>query len=194
MNEAKSQYNDGMGQYIDGFNLVRAASAGLLLAMGSAAATERVEAGFSSDGSAEALVLRVVDSARSGLDVAAYVFTSAKIAKAIERAAARGVSVRVALDAKVAGGKYSVATFFSNHGIPTRLDGAHAIHHHKFMVVDGKSVLTGSFNFTSSAAQKNAENAIVIWNDKDLAARYAAEFDLHWSHATPAKASLKEQP
>ncbi|HAO80702.1 MAG TPA: hypothetical protein DCQ92_17360, partial [Verrucomicrobia subdivision 3 bacterium] len=47
-------------------------------------------------------------------------------------------------------------------GIPTFIDAKHAIATNKIMVIDGKTILTGSFNFTKAAGQNNAENLLVL--------------------------------
>lgn len=70
-------------------------------------------------------------------------------------------------------------------GIPVRVDSMHAIQHNKFMVIDGQHVQNGSFNYTTAAEKKNAENALVIWNNQKLAAIYAANWELHWGHSEP---------
>ena len=57
---------------------------------------------------------------------------------------------------------YSSATFMSNYGIPTFIDDKHAIAHNKVMVIDGQTVLTGSFNITKAAEENTAENLLVI--------------------------------
>ena len=54
--------------------------------------------------------------------------------------------------------KYSSADFLANQGVPVVIDANHAIAHNKVMVIDGETVLTGSFNFTKAAQEKNAEN------------------------------------
>lgn len=50
------------------------------------------------------------------------------------------------------------------------------------MIIDGAKVITGSFNFTSGAEEKNAENLLVI-TDAKLAARYLANWNTHRTHA-----------
>jgi phosphatidylserine/phosphatidylglycerophosphate/cardiolipin synthase-like enzyme len=50
------------------------------------------------------------------------------------------------------------------------------------MIIDGETVITGSFNFTSSAEEYNAENLLVI-RDQALAARYEANFQEHLRHS-----------
>jgi len=59
--------------------------------------------------------------------------------------------------------------------------------HDKFMVVDGMHVETGSFNYSSAAANRNAENALVLWNVKPLADRYGAEWARLWQEGVELK-------
>ena len=63
------------------------------------------------------------------------------------------------------------ATFLYNQGIPVKIDAKHAIAHNKVMIIDGETVITGSFNFTKAAEENNAENLLRI-HDKKLAERY----------------------
>ena len=50
------------------------------------------------------------------------------------------------------------------------------------MIIDGETVLTGSFNFTKAAQEKNAENLLII-RDKALAAQYTQNWDAHRAHS-----------
>ncbi len=54
--------------------------------------------------------------------------------------------------------------------------------HHKFAVVDGRSVATGSFNYTLSADGKNYENLLIV-TDPALAGQYTSAFDEIWKKA-----------
>jgi phosphatidylserine/phosphatidylglycerophosphate/cardiolipin synthase-like enzyme len=67
-------------------------------------------------------------------------------------------------------------------GIPIRIDAAHAIAHNKVMIIDDVTVITGSFNFTKAAEERNAENLLVI-QDRALAAEYEANWRLHEAHS-----------
>lgn len=58
-----------------------------------------------------------------------------------------------------------------NAGIPTYIDGSHAIAHNKIMIIDKSKIITGSFNFTKAAEEKNAENLLII-SSKELAKVY----------------------
>ena len=52
----------------------------------------------------------------------------------------------------------------------------------KVMVIDGTTVLTGSFNFTKAAEEHSAENLLVI-HDPALAEKYAANWKVHADHS-----------
>ena len=67
-------------------------------------------------------------------------------------------------------------------GIPTKIDAAHPIPHNKIMIIDGETVITGSFTFTKQAEGKNAENLLVI-QDKALAEKYVENWKLHEGHS-----------
>jgi phosphatidylserine/phosphatidylglycerophosphate/cardiolipin synthase-like enzyme len=64
------------------------------------------------------------------------------------------------------------------------IDANHAIAHNKVMVIDGETVLTGSFNFTKAAQENNAENLLII-RDPALAAQYTKNWDVHRQHSQP---------
>jgi phosphatidylserine/phosphatidylglycerophosphate/cardiolipin synthase-like enzyme len=134
-----------------------------------------VEIGFSPERTSLPLVLKTINSAKSSICVAAYSFTSKPISLALYNAAKRGVKVQVVADAKSNGGKYSATTFLANHGLDVRLNRKYAIMHNKFIIVDDKTVETGSFNYSAAAVKSNAENVIVIWDNPSVASRYKSE-------------------
>ena len=78
--------------------------------------------------------------------------------------------------------KYSSADFVAHAGIPTFIDAVHAIAHNKVMVIDGETVLTGSFNFTKAAEDRNAENLLVI-HDKAIVEKYQKNWEVHRAHS-----------
>ena len=142
-----------------------------------------VEVYFSpNDGATEAIV-REIDRARSEILVQAYSFTSAPIAKALLKAHRRGVKVQAILDKSQKTQKYSSASFLTNSGIPTYIDARHAIAHNKIIIIDRAVVITGSFNFTKAAEEKNAENLLII-RSKELAKPYLENWQRHREHST----------
>ena len=74
-----------------------------------------------------------------------------------------------------------VMDVLSEAQIELRQDGKHAIAHNKVMMIDQTIVITGSFNFTNSAASRNAENFLVL-KSEDLAEQYRLQWKNHWAH------------
>jgi len=147
-------------------------------------ATSNIDIGFSPDHTSLPLVLKAINSAKSSICVAAYSFTSKPISQALYNAAKRGVKIQVVADAKANGGKYTATTFLANQDIDVRLNSNYAIMHNKFIVVDDKTVETGSFNYSAAAVKSNAENVIVIWDNPQIASRYKAECIRLFNEAT----------
>ena len=137
---------------------------------------------FSPAGGCTEAIIKELNNAKTSVLVQAYSFTSAPIAKALLNAHKRGVRVDVLLDKSQRKEKYSSADFLLNSGIPTKIDAVHAIAHNKIRVIDGETVITGSFNFTKAAEEKNAENLLVI-KDKTLAAKYIENWKVHAGHS-----------
>ncbi len=141
-----------------------------------------VQVYFSPHGGATDAVVSALDHATNSVLVQAYSLTSAPIAKALVEAHRRGVQVHVILDASQRTEKYSEADFLQNSEIPTLIDAQHTIAHNKIIIVDDYLVLTGSFNFTKAAEEKNAENLLVI-SDPSLAKRYLGNWHAHEVHS-----------
>lgn len=139
---------------------------------------------FAPGGSPTAAVVQALGEARVSVHVQAYSFTSAPIAKALVQAQRRGVAVTAILDRSNLSAQYSAADFLAHEGVTTLIDARHAIAHNKIMIVDGAIVLTGSFNFTKAAEEKNAENLLVL-HDKKLARQYDANWQIHFAHSEP---------
>jgi phosphatidylserine/phosphatidylglycerophosphate/cardiolipin synthase-like enzyme len=135
-----------------------------------------VQVDFSPDGGAQEAVIRELDAAKSEVLMQAYSFTSAPIAKAMVDAKKCGVNVVTILDKSNETGKYSGLTFLTNNHIPTYIDYRSAIAHSKIFIIDRATIITGSFNFTKVAEEKNTENLLVIKNDRPLVQKYLANF------------------
>jgi phosphatidylserine/phosphatidylglycerophosphate/cardiolipin synthase-like enzyme len=141
-----------------------------------------IEVHFSPRGGCTDAIVGEIKSARTSILIQAYSFTSAPIAKAMVEAHRRGVHVEIILDRSHKTTTYSSADFLLHAGIPVLIDSEHAIAHNKIMIIDGQTVITGSFNFTKQAEQSNAENLLVI-RDKILADQYTANWKLHADHS-----------
>jgi phosphatidylserine/phosphatidylglycerophosphate/cardiolipin synthase-like enzyme len=97
------------------------------------------------------------------------------------------VKVEAILDKSQRNEKYTSATFLANVGVPTFIDDKHAIAHNKVMIIDRSTVITGSFNFTKAAEEKNAENLLII-KSKELANLYIDSWMKHREHSEPFQA------
>lgn len=118
----------------------------------------------------------------------AYSLTSKPILEALITAHRRGVLMHVIADKKSnIHNKYSIIKPLSIAGIAVRLNGKYSIFHHKFMVIDDHSVETGSFNYSSSAENRNAENLIYLINTPEIAKIYTEEWVLLWNEAEELK-------
>jgi phosphatidylserine/phosphatidylglycerophosphate/cardiolipin synthase-like enzyme len=137
---------------------------------------------FSPRGGCTDAIINAIEQAKTEILVQAYSFTSAPIAKALVNAYKKGINVQVILDKSQRSEKYTSATFLTNAGIPTYIDDRHAIAHNKIMVIDKETVITGSFNFTKAAEEKNAENLLII-TSKELAKVYIENWKNHFEHS-----------
>ena len=152
---------------------------------------------FTPGGQCTRLIIEEIEGARHTILVQAYSFTSAPILSALKAAHARGVAVEVIVDKTSArpspsGSRYSAATYLTNAGIPVWVDSKVAIAHNKVMVLDGATVITGSFNFTAAAQNHNAENLLVI-SDPALADENRENWQRRRAISTPYSAATTGQ-
>ena len=136
---------------------------------------------FSPDGGGERIIVDAINQSRRQILVQAYGFTDRAILAALAEAKRRHVDVRIILDksndrSNSNESRYSGATYMKNIGVPVWIDYKPAIAHNKVMIIDGKEVITGSFNFTSSAQRRNAENVLILDGVPQLADAYTKDW------------------
>ncbi|HEX5023566.1 MAG TPA: phospholipase D family protein [Candidatus Binatia bacterium] len=156
----------------------------------SAAAEMVVQTCFSPQGKCSAHILREIGSAKQELLVAVYAFTSDDLATALVIAKKRGVAVQVIVDREFdRTNDNSKGKFLEGQKIPVRrLSGASAkagdkdpgVMHQKFAVIDRRIVLTGSYNWTPSAENRNDENLLMFRDASPLAEEYRKSFLRLW--------------
>lgn len=142
------------------------------------------EVRFSPKGGAQDLVVRAIDSAKTEICLAAYQLTNPAIGIALARAAKRGVSLRIVVDRTQPKARASLLPALKQAKIPVRVDRRHKIMHHKVVIIDGRHLVTGSFNFSTSAELVNAENCVLL-RDSTLVNEFRRDFQTHWQHAEP---------
>jgi phosphatidylserine/phosphatidylglycerophosphate/cardiolipin synthase-like enzyme len=138
----------------------------------------RTEAHFSRRGGAADSVVQALNGAQKTIYVAMYGLTYVSIVDALVAAKMRGVDVSLKLDKLESAGKTQAAMIakLEQAGIPVEVSMQSRLLHHKFAVIDGRYVITGSFNWTTNAEQQNREN-LVILECPELAQAYSAEWD-----------------
>ncbi len=117
--------------------------------------------------------------ARHSVDACVFTITDDRISRAIEAAHHREVCVRIVTDHEKALDLGSDIERLARSGILVRKDRSAAHMHHKFCVIDGTTLVTGSYNWTRSAAQDNEENMLVT-DDVRLVRPFAAAFERLW--------------
>ena len=147
---------------------------------------------FSPNDDVQSEIVRTLNNARAQILVQAYLLTDDKITHAIIAAHQRGVHVQVLLDAeRSTQSSGSDAAALAQAGIPVKLETQYENAHNKVIIVDpglsSEVLLTGSYNFTYTAAKKNAENMLFIRNAPDLVTRYVWNWSMHNKQATPYK-------
>lgn len=129
----------------------------------------------------EPVVLQAIEKSRESIYVAAYAFTRTRIAAALVRARQRGVRVEVKMDVNQAdfAGAQRLLDYLRREDIPVTLihtAGDYSAMHNKFMIFDMRWVVTGSYNFTTTAQVSNWEN--LVWLDSpDMAEQYKQAWD-----------------
>jgi len=125
-------------------------------------------------------LVALINRAQKTLDIAVYSLTDKTLSEALEEAHARGVKVRILTDRSQAQNKNAKIYSLYAAGVPIKVHSVHRLEHNKFVVIDGKYVETGSYNWTNSAADSNSENCLFMWNDPDTVGAYQARFDELW--------------
>jgi phosphatidylserine/phosphatidylglycerophosphate/cardiolipin synthase-like enzyme len=159
-------------------HLLPAALAAVFISAGGSAKT--IDTCFSPRGLCDQVLVSWINVSEKTLDAAIYGLTDVTIAQALIEAHARGVTVRVVHDKTQAAGRRDVSELLIEAGIPVHIQRGSrgGILHDKFLIIDGKYVVTGSFNWTNNAVMKNDENFVVL---DDQAANFQPEFERLWS-------------
>lgn len=125
-----------------------------------------------------------IGKARKTIRVGAYQFTSQSMADALIKAHKKGVDVKMVVDNLAVEGRNSKVSLCASNGISVVVDRKHGIFHNKMVMIDKKTVITGSYNFTENAERRNAENMWII-EDKNTAAQCLSNWTIHASHSIP---------
>jgi competence ComEA-like helix-hairpin-helix protein len=144
-------------------------------------ALAKTEVYFSLYDDPEAVIINNIATAEEFINIAMYTFTDVEIARAILEARDRGIDIKILLDRSQVKAKYSRSRYFIQNGIEVRISSNNYIMHNKFAVIDNEIVITGSYNWTASAGERNDENLLVI-DDNYIVERYYDQFNNLWDN------------
>ncbi|MFH1470790.1 MAG: phospholipase D-like domain-containing protein, partial [Candidatus Micrarchaeota archaeon] len=137
----------------------------------------RIETVFSPDSESE--IISIIRSANKSIDVEMYLFSYGGLVDELIDAKTRGVAVRVILEPRLSGDNANLATMerLRDGGIPAKwatLD--YKLTHTKAVIIDGKKVLVGSTNWSTSALTRNREYSVLI-EDENVAREFLLNFE-----------------
>ncbi len=137
---------------------------------------------FSPDDRPAGELVSLVKEASTSVDFLAYAFTLNDLRDAMLQAQSRGVRVRGVFDEDQSSGAGGEFETMKKGGAAVRLDGVNGLMHDKVIILDGETVVLGSYNFTRSANENNDENLLII-HDAGIARQYLAEFERIFAQA-----------
>jgi phosphatidylserine/phosphatidylglycerophosphate/cardiolipin synthase-like enzyme len=121
------------------------------------------------------------------IEAALYRLNSPRLGRALEAALRRGVSVRLLLDRNKYAESHVTREWVENRRVPIRLlhgrRGQGSKMHHKFVILDGQIVLTGSYNWTLESEEQNYESLLIL-RDPHVVESHAKEFEALWLEAS----------
>ena len=128
--------------------------------------------------------MRLLHGASGSIDAAIYRVNHPRLVQALEEAVERGLRVRLLVDGNKYEESQSTQALLGGSVIPFRLAygrrGLGSKMHHKFVVLDQQTVLTGSYNWTLESECENHENLVILQEAQPVEA-YAREFETLWS-------------
>ncbi len=148
------------------------------------APVDLVEYCFSPGGNCASIVVKWINRANSSVHVLIYSFTLDAIRNALIDAKNRGINVKVVMERSNANEKGTEYQNLKNAGVDIRLDTNSGLMHDKVAIIDGRIILTGSYNYSAAANTSNNENLVVI-DSNAWASAFETQFQQVYNQATP---------
>lgn len=134
-----------------------------------------IEVYFSPSDQPRRRLLELINGAKTTIELAIYSLTDNEIAEALNNALKRGVKLDALWDFQSDEGcQFSEADDFSKQGIGI-VEAGPGLLHHKFAIIDGEIVISGSTNWSVSGFDYNDENLVVV-HSEEIAAQYHERF------------------
>lgn len=141
---------------------------------------------FSPGTSCKSAIISQIRKARSSIKICVFTISDNEISKEIIAAHRRKISVKVITDNDKSFDRGSdIETIFKS-GVPLKIDQTDDHMHHKFCIIDKQLLLSGSYNWTRSAAERNHEN-ILLTEESSVVKAFLGEFDSLWNQLVDYK-------
>jgi len=135
-----------------------------------------VEIYFSPEDGVERQIRAELGEADESIVFMAFSFTSKPIAETMADRMKWGVKVRGLMETRGSDTRYSRDDYLKGRGAEIYLDDNPKSMHHKVIVVDDDTVITGSYNFSKSAEKSNDENVLIV-HSPGIAKKFVDEFE-----------------
>ncbi len=148
---------------------------------------------FSPRGATQRHIISAINAAKNKISATIFSFYSYPIAEALANAVKRGVEVEMVVD-KVQASQSPVIKYVLENGVKLRLARGHnkGVMHHKYSVMDGKLLMTGSYNWSNNAQNNNFENMFYTTSEHYIKG-FTREFDEVYETAyTPTQDDIEE--
>ena len=131
---------------------------------------------FSPENDISSSLLKEIGSAQKSIHFMAFSFTQDALGSAMRKRFESGIEVRGVFEKRQVDGRYSEYNAMKKAGLPVVQDRNSRAMHHKVIVIDAETVITGSYNFSKNAEERNSENLLIIKGNPDIAQAYLSEF------------------
>ncbi len=138
----------------------------------------RIKTYFSPDGGCEEAIIKKINKAKKSICFATFTFTNRKIANAIVRKFNQGIEVRGIIE-RESFSPYCRYWLFKDIKADIKWDNNFYLLHHKFFIIDNEILITGSYNPTRAAEERNGENILILENP-EICSIYQEEFKRLW--------------
>lgn len=122
-------------------------------------------------------LLREINSAEKSIFIMAFMFTQNQLGEAICHQFKSGILTEVVFDDRAVNTLGSEYEKFVDTGVKIKVVKGQGTMHHKVMIIDEETVITGSYNFSRNAEIRNSENLLIIKGNKDIASAYIGEYN-----------------
>ena len=131
---------------------------------------------FSPEGDTISPLVKEIQSAEQSIHFMAFAFTHDALGSAMRDGFKSGIEVHGVFEERQVNNEHSEYKTMKEAGLSVVLDKNRGAMHHKVIVIDGETVVTGSYNFSKNAEKRNNENLLIIKGNREIAAAYLTEF------------------